>query len=66
MINLKQMSISERMYTDDLVTLKRSEKHLQNDINLWNNEITNYGMNINVAKTKVMVISRNPERINLI
>ena len=53
------------LYADDLVILSESPKGLQNCINSLNNYCENSKLNINIKKTKVMVISKTERKSTL-
>jgi hypothetical protein len=50
-------------YADDLVLLAREEKVLQGMIDRLSETERRYGMEMNVEKTKVMRVSRQPSPI---
>jgi len=52
-------------YADELVVLAKEEKVLQDMIDKLNEIGRCYGMEINVEKTKVMRISRQPFPVNI-
>mgnify|MGYP005986010137 CR=1 FL=1 len=62
---LQQLLISMMMYADDLVILVGTEKELQKKLEIWDKEFKDYGMNINVEKTEVMVIGKSEQKINI-
>ena len=51
-------NINNLCYADDTVLLAENEADLQNLLNVIREKSTEYGLNMNVKKTKVMVISK--------
>ena len=51
-------NINNLRYADDTVLLAENEADLQNLLNVVREKSTEYGLNMNVKKTKVMVISK--------
>lgn len=53
------MNINNLRYADDTALLAESEQNLQNILNKVNEEGEEYGMSINVMKTKAMVVTKS-------
>ena len=53
--------ISNLAFADDLVTMADTPSKLQTALNIWQQELTNHGMEMNIAKTKIMHIRGNKE-----
>ena len=51
-------NINNLRYADDTMLLAENETDLQNLLNVIREKSTEYGLNMNVKKTKVMVISK--------
>ena len=58
-ISFNGNNITNLRYADDAVLVADTKKKLQRMIDKLNDTCKNYGMDINVKKTKVMVISKN-------
>ncbi|XP_068082743.1 LINE-1 retrotransposable element ORF2 protein [Anabrus simplex] len=59
---MRPVRFSDLAFADDLIVVASSEQNLQHNINVWVEELKEKGMEVNVDKTKTMVISRNEER----
>lgn len=64
--NLKQTGINECAFADDVVIYAKSEKDLQRNLDAWKEALDRRQMKINGSKTKVMVISREEEQIQIL
>lgn len=62
---LKNVQISECAFADDVIVMANSERDLQRNMNIWNDTLKDFGMNMNYNKTKVMAIAREPQRIRI-
>lgn len=51
--NQKAVGISECAFADDIVLVTGREADLQNNLNMWNETLKKYNMNVNTSKTKV-------------
>lgn len=60
--NMKMITITELCYADDLIIIGETEKQLQNNINVFNQELKKKNMKINIQKTKTMVIGNLEEK----
>lgn len=49
----------------DLVILVDSEKYLQRNANAWREVINKFGLEINILKTKVMVVAMHEKYIKI-
>lgn len=56
--------INNIRYADDTVVLAESEEHLQTLMNILAEESAEMGLEVNTAKTKTMIFSRNPQDNN--
>ena len=65
MWKLRPVNIAMLSFADDLVLFGKSEKDLQHNINILNNELTKRGMRINAKKTKTMLVSKESKVQNL-
>lgn len=63
--NLTRITISECAFADDLAIIAKNETDLQHNINIWKEELDKHNMNINIEKTKVMVISKEDTTTNI-
>lgn len=63
--NMEQIYISECAYADDIVLVSNNERELQENMNIWNEILEEYGMRINKEKTKVMAVTEEPKKINI-
>ena len=52
-------------FADDVSLLAEDEKMLKNMLMELNNRCEDYGMKINISKTKGMVIGRKPKKIDM-
>ncbi|KAJ3655554.1 hypothetical protein Zmor_014678 [Zophobas morio] len=57
--------ISECAFADDIVIFAGSERDLQRNLSIWDEELTKKKMKINVEKTKVMAIGKQTKQINI-
>lgn len=55
--------ISECLFADDLVVLANTEKDLQINLNIWNEELKKFNMSINIEKTKTMIITKENKKV---
>lgn len=62
---LTPVEVTECAFADDLVIMAGSETNLQKNLEIWEDTFIKFEMNINVDKTKVMVISREQEDIKV-
>lgn len=60
--NMKIITITELCYADDLIIIGETEKQLQNNIQVFNEELRKKNMKINIQKTKTMVIGNSEEK----
>ena len=60
--NMKIITITELCYADDLIIIGETEKQLQNNIKVFNEELRKKNMKINIQKTKTMVIGNSEEK----
>lgn len=65
MKQLRPVKIGESAFADDLVIMTNTEKSLQKNIDIWNKTVKLNEMKINANKTKIMVIAKNQERLNI-
>ena len=52
-------------FADDMALLAEDERMLENMLMELNDRCEDYGMKINISKTKAMVIGRTPEKIDM-
>lgn len=62
---LAPVEISECVFADDVVIMARSECDLQKNLVFWDEALVKYGMKINSNKTKVMMVARETEEIDI-
>ena len=53
---LEAVSIGECMFADDLVVFAKNRSELKYNLMLWNEALKKINMNINMEKTKIMII----------
>ena len=53
------------IFADDMALLAKDQRMLKNMLMELNDRWEDYGMKINISKTKVMVIGRNPKKIHI-
>ena len=51
---------------DDMALLAEDERMLKNMLTELNERCEDYGMKINISKTKAMVIGRKPKKIDIL
>ena len=59
---MKIITIRELCYADDLIIIGGTEKQLQNNIKVFNEELRKKNMKINTQKTKTMVTGNSEEK----
>jgi retron-type reverse transcriptase len=62
---LTTVKISECAFADDLVVFGSTEKELQENLNTWNKVLQEQQMKINIAKTKIMVITKDEKNVDI-
>jgi hypothetical protein len=62
---LATVKISECAFADDLVVFGSTEKELQENLNTWNKVLKEQQMKINIAKTKIMVITKDEKTVDI-
>ena len=62
---LQPVKLSQCAFADDIVLFAPSERELQNNLNIWNEELKNNGMKINKSKTKIMAITENNQDLDV-
>ena len=65
MWKLKPINLTSLSFADDLALFGTSEKDLQHNINMLNNQLSKRGMKINAKKTKTVLVSRETKTHNL-
>ncbi|XP_031358768.1 uncharacterized protein LOC116182371 [Photinus pyralis] len=60
------VNVSECAFADDVMICAAKEKDLQDNLRIWEEELTKRNMIINTNKTKVMVISKENKNINIV
>lgn len=63
--NLETVSVSEYAFADDIAVVARSEKDLEDNINIWNKVLAENGMRLNKSKSKVMAITEDQKKIHI-
>ena len=63
-VKVKDYSLSSLLYADDLVLISRNAKGLQHNLERLSRACDEFGMKINLEKTKTMVISRKQKFVN--
>jgi len=64
-VTISGRTINNLRYADDIVLIATSREKLQQLLDKVNETSNKYGMEINTKKTKVMVVDREHERINI-
>jgi MarR-like DNA-binding transcriptional regulator SgrR of sgrS sRNA len=62
---LTTVKISECAFADHLVVFGSTEKELQENLNIWNKVLKQQQMKINIAKTKIMVITKDEKNVDI-
>lgn len=62
---LQPVQIAECIYADDLAIFARNERDLQHNLDIWKKILERKNLNINVDKTKVMVISKENASVSV-
>jgi hypothetical protein len=62
---LTTVKISECAFADDVVVFGSTEKELQENLNTWNKVLKEQQMKINIAKTKIMVITKDEKNVDI-
>ena len=60
-ININGININNLRYAEDTALIARYQNNLQEIVNKVKEESSKAGLNMNVKKTKIMIISRKPE-----
>ncbi|XP_073989088.1 uncharacterized protein [Rhodnius prolixus] len=60
--NLQPVTFSSLIYADDLVLIADSQAKLQHNINVWVEELEKKNMEVNLEKSKTMVVCRTEKR----
>ncbi|XP_076060507.1 uncharacterized protein LOC143036731 [Oratosquilla oratoria] len=55
----------ESAYADDILSIESSSHAASESLNLWNAVLTEYRLKLNIGKTKIMVVSRREEILNM-
>ena len=63
--NLRGRRIKCIRFADDMAFLAKNERMLKNMLMELNDRCDDYGMKININKTKTMVIGRKPKKIDM-
>lgn len=63
--NLQPVGIRHCANADDMILLSNTEKNMQGLINLWNNQLVKYNIEVNVSNTKVVVIEGEIKQVNI-
>lgn len=63
--NLQKVEITAGVFADDVVITAGSEKKLQENLKIWKEKMEEEGMEININKTKIMVIGDKDIKINI-
>ena len=64
-VNIGGRGIECIRFVDDTVLLAHDERTLKNMLMGLNDRFEDYGMKINISKTKATVIERNPKKIDI-
>ena len=64
-VNIGDRRIKCIRFVDDMALLAEYERMLKNMLMELNDRCEDYGMNININKTKAMVIGRKPRKIDM-
>ena len=65
-VNVGGRRIKFLRFTDDMTLLAEDERMLKSLLMELNDRCEDYGLKININKTKTMVIGRNPKKINML
>lgn len=63
--NLQPISISVCAFADDVVLMAGSESELKKNLMTWEEELIKNGMKMNMQKTKVMVVAKEDQEVNI-
>lgn len=63
--NLERVEITAGVFADDVVITAGSEKKLQENLKVWKEKMEEEGMEININKTKIMVIGDKDIKTNI-
>lgn len=55
--NLEAIKISSLLYADDIVLVSNTRSKMQKLVNAWTEEIENRRMEVNISKTKTMIVN---------
>ena len=64
-VNIGGRRIKCIRFADDMTLLAEDERMLKNMLTELNESCEDYGMKINISKTKTMVIGRKPKKIDM-
>ena len=64
-VNIGGRRIKCIRFADDMAFLAEDERMLKNMLKELNERCEDYGMKINISKTKAMVIGRKPKKIDI-
>ena len=64
-INIDEWSIILLLFADDLVLIAKSAKDMQTLLNKMHSYRTEWKLNVNINKTKVMIFSKKKENCNV-
>lgn len=62
---LSPVNVSVCAFADDLMICAAKEKDLQENLQIWEEELAKRNLKINISKTKVMVISKENKNTNI-
>lgn len=62
---LNRVEITECAFADDVLIIANNEKSLKQNIEVWNHALEKKGMKLNKTKTKVMMVAKEKEEINI-
>ena len=62
---LRPVTISECAFADDLVVCAANENTMQENLKVWENELSKRNMKININKTKVMMIGKEHKQLQI-
>ena len=64
-VNIEGRRIKCIRFADDMALLAEDERMLENMLMELNDRCEDYGMKVNINKTKIMIIGRKPKKIDM-
>lgn len=64
-LRLQPITVTECAFADDLTIFGMTELEIKRNLEKWSEVLKEYGMKMNIGKTKVMVISRKDKKVSV-